>query len=61
MAKYNHMLTINFTVNSDKEDASDVTNEMLIEALGIRITLLRGNKHESILEACGGVEDTIEN
>jgi hypothetical protein len=34
--KYNHLYTIAFSVNSDKEDASDVTPDMLQNALRAR-------------------------
>ena len=37
MPKYNHMFGITFYVDSDKEDASDVTHEMMKDGLRDRI------------------------
>jgi len=35
MKKYNSVYTVSITIDHDKEDASDVTQEMLIEVLRV--------------------------
>ena len=59
MPKYNHMFSVCFVVESDKEDGSDVTSDMFHQALIKRaqdLSLL----HEWD-EAVGAPDDTYEN
>jgi hypothetical protein len=51
MSKFNHLFEMAFSVDSDSEDASDVTPAMLRDALLRRIADL--DQNADWLEACG--------
>jgi hypothetical protein len=57
MKKYNHAYDIAFEVISNKEDGSDVTADMLEDALRARI---RNFYENEIIECCGCPFDTYE-
>ena len=57
MTRYNHAFDIAFEVTSNKEDGSDVTADMMVDALAKRLNELKG---EEIIEACGCPFDTYE-
>ena len=46
MAKWNHEFELNFTIRSEKEDASDVTLQMVIEELEYRLSLVKSKEFE---------------
>jgi len=59
MKKYNSVFTLAVSIDHDKEDASDITTEDVIEALKGR---LEGVKLEDPIETLiTGPEDTYEN
>jgi hypothetical protein len=58
MTRYNHAFDIAFEVISYEEDGSDVTAEMLADALRDRIDSLFDN--DEMIEACGCPFDTYE-
>jgi hypothetical protein len=58
MARFNHAFELAFSLETDREDASDVTPEMLREALLERIRTLDANNE--LAEACGAPWDTYE-
>jgi len=58
MPRYNHAFTIAFEVLSEKEDGSDVTNEMFAGALRRRIADL--NRNDEWGEAVGAPFDTFD-
>lgn len=58
--RYNHAFDIAFSLNSLKEDASDVTNEMVAEALMRRIADCVNGKDSTLIECCGAPFDTYE-
>lgn len=66
MPRYNHAYTIAFSLISTKEDGSDVTNDMLAEALKKRVEDCQSEKDSPLLECSGApfdtyeIEDTIE-
>lgn len=55
MARFNHMYDVAFSIESDKEDASDVTPAMLIEGLRRRLKSLTDEDAEAF-----GLCDTYE-
>ena len=55
--RYNHALDIAFEVISNKEDGSDITNDMLRTALTKRIKMIDDC---DLIEACGAPFDTYE-
>lgn len=60
MPRYNHMFDVGFSLESDKEDASDVTTDMLRTALLKRIIALDATPDGlEWSEACG-LCDTYE-
>jgi hypothetical protein len=57
---YNHMFTIAFEVVSLKEDASDVTNNMLASALLKRTSSCLDGTDALLIECVGSPDDTYE-
>jgi hypothetical protein len=55
MAKYSHVFSIGFTVESDADGESVTADELW---MGIRARLVM--PYEEIVEACGLPEDTVE-
>lgn len=60
MASFNHMFAFAFEVVSQKEDASDVTNEMLFAGCRGRLDRLEKDAPNEIQEACQPPLDTFE-
>ena len=52
--RYSHMFTLAFEVESNCEDASDVTESMLVD-----MVIDRAMSGE-LVDACGGPDDTME-
>ena len=59
MTKYNHLLVIAFSIESQHSTGEDITEQMIIDGLQARLNYLRHHRNE-ILEACGPPEDTYE-
>lgn len=57
---YNHAFNISFQLESAKEDASDVTNEDLLNALLKRIADCSTGRDADLVECCGCPYDTYE-
>ena len=61
MARYNHMFSIAFTVESEQPDGSDVTALMLFAGLLRRILAIESEPiSDSWEEACGAPDDSYE-
>lgn len=61
MPKFNHVVSVAFTVISEEEDGSDFTPEMIKDALNARIRDLDNSPQKSEwIEAVGVPEDTQE-
>ncbi|WP_306150720.1 hypothetical protein [Roseovarius sp. MMSF_3281] len=66
MQKYDHAFTLGFSLISACEDASDVTHEMLREAIHRRLRDLEHShainpaQGESLVDACDAPFDTFE-
>jgi hypothetical protein len=63
--RYDHAFSLAFSVISDREDASDVTHEMLLQGLLKRLMELTeshrsGPQGESLVDACDAPFDTME-
>lgn len=58
MPKYNHLFSIAFSVVSNEEDASDVTDTMLHRAIAKRLYDLQGEF--DMVNACNNEQDTYE-
>ena len=58
MTRFTHVFELAFLLETDHEDASDVTSEMLWEALLERIRILYANGE--LAEVCGAPWDTYE-
>lgn len=57
---YNHMFSIGFSLESSKEDGSDVTEQDLLNALLKRIADCSTGRDAGLIECCGPPEDTYE-
>jgi hypothetical protein len=65
MAIYNHLFDVAFSIEIDKEDWMDVTNDELLTALSTRIRSLRAefidsDTLDSPNDDCFGFHDTFE-
>ena len=59
MPKYDHAFSLGFSLRSEEEDGSDVTEAMLLAALKKRIAELTSPDYaEGLEEACGCPWDT---
>lgn len=58
MSRFNHTYDFAFDVQSDKDDGSDVTPDMLITALRHRIDRIEREDKAEFLEACGLLDST---
>ena len=56
MSKYSHLFAIGFDIESEQEDASDVTPQMFRDALMQRIREL--DQHDEWAEVLGPPEET---
>lgn len=66
MTQFNHAYSLGFAVISEREDASDVTHEMLMEAILQRLAALQAGhvtdprRNETLVDACDAPWDTFE-
>ena len=60
MTRFNHAFDLAFSLESDEENAGDVTPAMLKKALLKRIAALDAAGDNEWLEACGAPWDTYE-
>jgi hypothetical protein len=61
--KYDHAFSLGFSVVSNREDAADVTHEMLMEGVLRRLhglTVANQQDGESLVGACDAPFDTME-
>ena len=59
MKKYNSVLTVSLSIDHDKEDASDITMENIVEAMGRRLDdVMYDCPMETLVT---GPDDTYEN